>query len=201
MKKLIILFILSISIILLPSCSKFDETKTDSIYAQIVVKGYGKINLKLAYETAPITVKNFIKLAKDGFYDKTIFHRVIEGFMIQGGGYSINNGAPVLKSSDTIKGEFSANGVSNRINHKLGVISMARANNMDSASSQFFICSATASHLDGQYAAFGYTTDSASNDVVVKISKVQTELYSDLLQDYPSSPVVVTKIKLANKAF
>ena len=201
MKKLIILFILSISIILLPSCSKFDDTKTDSIYAQIVVKGYGKINLKLAYETAPITVKNFIKLAKDGFYDKTIFHRVIEGFMIQGGGYSINNGAPVLKSSDTIKGEFSANGVSNRINHKLGVISMARANNMDSASSQFFICSATASHLDGQYAAFGYTTDSASNDVVVKISKVQTELYSDLLQDYPSSPVVVTKIKLANKAF
>ena len=201
MKKLIILFILSISIILLPSCSKFDETKTDSIYAQIVVKGYGKINLKLAYETAPITVKNFIKLAKDGFYDKTIFHRVIEGFMIQGGGYSINNGAPVLKSSDTIKGEFSANGVSNRINHKLGVISMARANNMNSASSQFFICSATASHLDGQYAAFGYTTDSASNDVVVKISKVQTELYSDLLQDYPSSPVVVTKIKLANKAF
>lgn len=201
MKKLIILFILSISIILLPSCSKFDETKTDSIYAQIVVKGYGKINLKLAYETAPITVKNFIKLAKEGFYDKTIFHRVIEGFMIQGGGYTINNGAPVLKSSDTIKGEFSANGVSNRINHKLGVISMARANNMNSASSQFFICSATASHLDGQYAAFGYTTDSASNDVVVKISKVQTELYSDLLQDYPSSPVVVTKIKLANKAF
>lgn len=119
---------------------------------EISVKEYGKMQFELEPESAPITVENFVKLAKSGFYNGLTFHRIIAGFMIQGGDPLGNGtgGAP-----DKIKGEFSENGVDNKIEHRRGVISMARSQSFDSASSQFFICHEDATFLDGQYAAFG----------------------------------------------
>ena len=122
---------------------------------EIMVKNYGIITLTLDETVAPITVANFIKLAKEGFYDGLTFHRIMEGFMIQGGDPKGNGTGG---SSETIKGEFSANGVENNLLHKRGIISMARSNKMDSASSQFFIMHETSPHLDGKYAAFGWVT-------------------------------------------
>lgn len=124
--------------------------------AEIVVKDYGTIKLELDADTAPITVTNFVNLAKDGFYDGLTFHRIIDGFMIQGGD-PLGNGTG---GSDTnIKGEFELNGVENNISHVRGVISMARSEDYDSASSQFFIVQADSTYLDGQYAAFGNVTE------------------------------------------
>ncbi len=125
-------------------------------HAVITVENYGEIKLELDGDTAPITVKNFVKLAKSGFYDGLTFHRIISGFMIQGGD---PNGNGTGGSDETIKGEFSANGVENNISHKRGVISMARSTSYDSASSQFFIMHGDGTHLDGKYAAFGFVTD------------------------------------------
>ena len=120
------------------------------------VKDYGTISLELDADTAPISVTNFINLANEGFYDGLTFHRIISGFMIQGGD---PNGNGTGGSEKTIKGEFSANGVENDISHVRGVISMARANDPDSGSSQFFIVHEDSTFLDGQYAAFGHVTD------------------------------------------
>ncbi len=125
-------------------------------YAEIMVKNYGVIKLELYGDIAPITVQNFCDLANDGFYDGLTFHRIISGFMIQGGDPD-HNGTGGSKKN--IKGEFSANGVRNDLKHLRGVISMARSKNYDSASSQFFIMHQDAAHLDGQYAAFGLVTD------------------------------------------
>ena len=119
-------------------------------HAEIVVKDYGTIKLELDGDTAPITVKNFLTLAQSGYYDGKKFHRIIDGFMIQGGA-----GGPAA----SIKGEFTSNGVENNIKHVPGVISMARAQSKDSASSQFFIMVGTADWLDGEYAAFGHVTE------------------------------------------
>ena len=137
-------------------------------HAVIDVKDFGTIELELDADTAPITVTNFVNLAKDGFYDGLTFHRNIEGFMIQGGD---PNGNGTGGSKHTIKGEFSENGVENNMKHERGVISMARSQNYDSASSQFFIMHAKASHLDGQYAAFGKVTNGL--DVLDKLEKVK----------------------------
>ena len=136
--------------------------KTD--YVAIQVEDYGTIVVHLRADVAPITVANFQKLVSEKFYDGLIFHRVIEGFMIQGGDPKGNGTGG---SKENIKGEFSANGVDNTLSHKRGVISMARQGenpytgemNYDSASSQFFICHADSPHLDGDYAAFGYVTE------------------------------------------
>lgn len=125
-------------------------------HAVITVKDYGVIKLELDGDTAPITVKNFVELAKSGFYDGLTFHRIISGFMIQGGDPDGNGSGG---SGKEIKGEFSFNGVENNIKHKRGVISMARSKSYDSASSQFFIMHRDAEHLDGQYAAFGHVTE------------------------------------------
>lgn len=133
-------------------------------HAKITVKDYGTISLELDADTAPITVTNFVNLVKSGFYDGLTFHRIISGFMIQGGD---PKGDGTGGSDETIKGEFSANGVENTISHERGVISMARSQDYDSASSQFFIMHADASYLDGQYAAFGHVTDGM--DVVDEI--------------------------------
>ena len=122
----------------------------------IEVENYGTIKAVLYGETAPITVANFVKLAGEGFYDGLTFHRIISGFMIQGGD-PLGNGTG--GSAERIKGEFSQNGVANPIPHKRGVLSMARSSAMDSASSQFFIMHDTATHLDGSYAAFGCVTE------------------------------------------
>ena len=133
------------------------------------MKDGGVIDLELDEKAAPITVENFEKLVKDKFYDGLIFHRVINGFMIQGGD---PEGTGMGGPGWHIKGEFAANGWDNPIAHKRGVISMARAQNPDSAGSQFFIMHADADYLDGQYAAFGRVV--SGMDVVDKIASVPT---------------------------
>lgn len=137
-------------------------------HAAIDIKDYGTIELELDADIAPITVTNFVNLAKEGFYDGLTFHRNIAGFMIQGGD---PNGNGTGGSKQNIKGEFSANGIENNIKHERGVISMARSQNYDSASSQFFIMYDDATHLDGQYAAFGKVTKGL--DVLDKLEKVK----------------------------
>ena len=135
------------------------EAETQGIgthHAEIDIQDYGTITVELDGDAAPITVQNFMDLANDGFYDGLTFHRIIAGFMMQGGD---PNGNGTGGSENTIKGEFSSNGVENTLSHTRGAISMARAQDMDSASSQFFICHADSTFLDGQYACFGYVTD------------------------------------------
>ena len=135
--------------------------------AIIDIKDYGTIKVELNPKEAPITVENFVKLAKSGFYNGLTFHRVIKGFMIQGGCPKGNGtGGPGYE----IKGEFAANGVPNNISHKRGVISMARAYDPNSAGSQFFIMHKDGNFLDGQYAAFGETIEGI--EVVDKIAAV-----------------------------
>ena len=124
-------------------------------HAEITVKDYGTIKLELDEGAAPITVANFIQLAQSGFYDGLTFHRIMDGFMIQGGD---PDGNGTGGSKETIKGEFAKNGVSNPISHVKGTISMARSNDPNSARSQFFITVADATFLDGSYAAFGRVT-------------------------------------------
>lgn len=132
-----------------------DKQLTGIHHAVIKVKDYGTIKVKLDADAAPITVTNFVKLANEGFYNGLTFHRIMAGFMIQGGD---PNGDGTGGAEETIKGEFSANGVENNISHERGVISMARSTSPDSASSQFFIMHSEAEYLDGQYAAFGKVT-------------------------------------------
>lgn len=136
--------------------SENEELLTGLHHVTIDVQDYGTISLELDADTAPISVTNFINLANEGFYDGLTFHRIISGFMIQGGD---PNGNGTGGSEKTIKGEFSANGVENDISHVRGVISMARANDPDSGSSQFFIVHEDSTSLDGQYAAFGHVTE------------------------------------------
>ena len=133
--------------------------------AVIEMENGKKMVLELYPETAPITVENFEKLANSGFYNGLIFHRVIEGFMIQGGD---PEGTGCGGPGYTIKGEFSSNGIKNDLKHTRGVISMARASDYDSASSQFFIVQEDSTHLDSRYAAFGHVTEGM--DIVDKIA-------------------------------
>lgn len=137
---------------------------TGKHHAEIVVKNYGTIVLELDADVAPITVENFANLVNDGFYNGLTFHRIISGFMIQGGD-PLGNGTG--GSSKTIKGEFASNGVKNSISHVRGTISMARSSMPNSASSQFFIVHQDSTFLDGQYAAFGTVT--SGMEVVDKI--------------------------------
>ena len=137
---------------------------TGTHHAEIEVKDYGTIEVELDADSAPVTVTNFVKLAQDGFYDGLTFHRIIDGFMIQGGD---PNGDGTGGSDENIKGEFSNNGVENNISHTRGTISMARAQDPDSGSSQFFIVQADSTFLDGDYAGFGHVTEGM--DIVDKI--------------------------------
>ena len=135
-------------------------------HVEIQVKDYGTIAVELDADTAPITVTNFVNLAKEGFYDNLTFHRIMDGFMIQGGD---PNGDGTGGADKTIKGEFSSNGVENEISHTRGTISMARAQDPDSASSQFFIVQEDSDYLDGDYAAFGHVT--SGMEIVDQICK------------------------------
>ena len=146
----------------------------------------GIITCELYPDIAPQSVYNFISLANKGFYDGLIFHRVISGFMIQGGD---PKGVGIGGPGYCIKGEFSANGVKNDLSHKRGVLSMARAQAMDSAGSQFFIMHKDAPHLDGQYAAFGKVV--AGMEVVDKIASVRTDW-----NDKPTTPVRMKTVEL-----
>lgn len=158
---------------LLAGCGTKGESKkenssqtdnSDDTKVQITVKEYGTIEVALDEEAAPLTVENFLKLTEEGFYDGLTFHRIIDGFMIQGGDPKGNGTGG---SDETIKGEFSENGVENPLSHTRGAISMARSQDYASASSQFFIVQEDSTYLDGQYAAFGYVTEGM--DVVDKI--------------------------------
>ena len=179
--KRLILFVLAVSLLLTLCGCKFanttagttgepatnpaatdgnkNENKLDptlKYYAEIEIENYGKITILLAQDVAPITCANFVKLAKSGFYDGLTFHRIMSGFMMQGGD---PDGTGFGGSEETIFGEFAINGFMNTLSHKRGVISMARSKANNSASSQFFIVHQDSTFLDGSYAAFGYVTE------------------------------------------
>lgn len=154
-------------------------------HAEITVKDMGVISVELDGDTAPITVQNFMDLANEGFYDGLTFHRIIDGFMIQGGDPNHNGTGG---SEKTIKGEFSANGVENNISHTRGTISMARSNDMDSASSQFFIVQTDSTSLDGQYAGFGHVT--SGMEIVDQICKDAVVTDNNGSVDYENQPVI-----------
>ena len=143
-------------------------------------------------DLAPKTVENFVKLANDNFYDGLIFHRVIKDFMIQGGGFDANMNE---KESETIVGEFNANGINNPLLHKRGVISMARTNVPNSASSQFFIMHKDYPSLDGQYAAFGKITEGL--EYVDEIAEAKTTVYEPMgMTDVPAEPIIIKTITI-----
>lgn len=152
----------------------------------ITMKNGDSMEAELYPEIAPITVENFLKLIDKKFFDGTVFHRIIKGFMIQGGGYTEDG---EHKPCDSIKGEFTANGFTNNLKHEKGVLSMARTSFPNSASSQFFIMHEAAPHLDGQYAAFGKVTKGL--DVVDKIASVKTNFV-----DSPLEPQVIESIRV-----
>ena len=176
MKKQLCIVLLLVSALLLCACGSKPAEPAEPAgsadaaeglhHVELVVRDYGTITLELDADAAPITVANFLKLAESGFYDGLTFHRIMDGFMIQGGDPDGNGSGG---SGETIKGEFQQNGVDNPISHVKGVISMARAKNPDSASSQFFITVADSTFLDGAYAAFGHVTDGM--DVAEQIAK------------------------------
>ena len=190
MKKL--LFILLAVLMAFTACGGSDTEEItfesgETIMVQIEMENGGIIKLELYPEKAPITCANFVKLAKEGFYDGLIFHRVIKDFMIQGGDPT---GTGMGGADENIKGEFAVNGVQNDLSHERGVISMARSRSYDSASSQFFICHADAKYLDGQYAAFGKVTEGM--EVVDEIAEVKTDY-----NDRPMIDMVIKTITVA----
>lgn len=150
------------------------------------IKDFGTMEIELFPSTAPITVKNFLTLVTSGFYNGLSFHRIIEGFMIQGGD-PLGNGTG--GSKEKIKGEFAQNGIHNPLKHTRGVISMARSMMPNSASSQFFIMHKDAPHLDGAYAAFGAVVKGI--DIVDEIASVDVDY-----NDAPLKPVLITKVEL-----
>ena len=190
MKKIIafilcaVMLTFSLSLSSCGSTAPYDKSETETNFVLIDVEDKGQIVVELYPDVAPITVANFKKLVSQGFYDGLIFHRVISGFMIQGGD---PEGKGTGGSSETIKGEFSANGVENNLKHERGVISMARSDDMDSASSQFFIVHKTYPSLDGKYAAFGKVV--YGMDTVDKIAEVATNY-----RDKPLENVVMKEV-------
>ena len=197
MKRLISLILALLAslgaLLCIPGCSKNAEEETvpagetgETIMVQIEMDNGGIIKLELYPDIAPITVANFEKLVREGFYDGLIFHRVIKNFMIQGGDPT---GTGMGGAKENIKGEFASNGVKNSLSHTRGVISMARSQKKDSASSQFFICHADAKYLDGDYAAFGKVVEGM--DVVDEIANVKTNY-----NDKPLTDVVMKSVTI-----
>ena len=163
-KSIIVIMVVVAMLACLTGCGGADTT-----YADIVIKDYGTVTVELDFESAPITCENFVHLAKEGFYDGLTFHRIMEGFMMQG---CDPEGNGTGGSGKTIVGEFTSNGHNNPLSHIRGAISMARSNHPDSASSQFFIVHEDSTFLDGQYATFGYVIDGMS--VVDEICEAAT---------------------------
>ena len=200
MKKIITFLLVLILTALLCSSLLFScaQKKEPNPIVEITMMSGETIRMELYPDVAPLSVANFLKYVKDGFYDGMVFHRIIQGFMIQTGGFSKveieGNAYPLVKDATypSIKGEFSSNKVKNDLKHTTGVVSMARTDDPDSASAGFFICSADAPHLDGEYAAFGKVTDEESLAVVLKLEKVQVQRSGYLLQEidgkYYASP-------------
>lgn len=201
MKKYIVCAMLSILLVFSTGCAESQgiESQTSGTKPQtsgalhhvtIDVKDYGTIFVELDGANAPISTDNFISLAKDGFYDGLTFHRIISGFMIQGGDPDGNGKGG---SGSTIKGEFSLNGVKNPLSHTRGAISMARSQDYDSASSQFFIVQKDNPRLDGQYAVFGYVTKGM--DIVDKICEDTPVVDNNGTVEKENQPVI-TSIKV-----
>ena len=158
---------------------------------KFTIKNYGEITAELYPEKAPETVENFLGLVKEGFFEGLIFHRVINGFMIQGGGFDVEF---KQKRAKAIKCEFITNGfMANDLRHTRGVLSMARTSDPNSASSQFFIMHKDAPHLDAQYAGFGKVVEGI--EVVDKIANIQTTSYG-WYDDVPKIPVVIEKVEI-----
>ena len=158
--------------------------QADKVNVEIDIKSYGKITLELDAKNAPISVANFVELAKSGFYDGLTFHRIMDGFMMQGG-----NAEGTGKSAQSIKGEFSNNGVNNPLKHTRGAISMARVGGLnDSASSQFFIVHKDSLFLDGEYAAFGYVTSGI--EIVDKICSETPVVDNNGTVEKPNQPII-----------
>ena len=174
----------------------FTETTETTEYVKLTIKHYGDVVIRLRSDIAPITVANFQSLVAKGFYNGLTFHRVMQGFMIQGGD---PKGDGTGGSDTTIKGEFKINGVQNDLSHITGVISMARKRMpYDSATSQFFICNADASaSLDGKYAGFGYVV--AGLDVILTVSEVEVKASASGENSVPVEPVVIEKICFVKK--
>lgn len=159
------------------------------------VKNFGTMTAELYPEVAPLTVANFLSLVENKFFDGLIFHRVIAGFMLQGGGYDEEM---QHKDAKAIKGEFAANGfATNTLKHTRGVLSMARTNDPNSASSQFFIMHAPAPYLDGQYAGFGKVIE--GDEVIDAIANVETGNYGFYMQDVPVEAVVIETVELLSE--
>lgn len=171
-KKFILLLMVTIlSVVTITGCNNQNDNEKENKdmlkgkhHVEINIKDYGTIKVELDADTAPITVTNFVNLVKDGFYDGLTFHRIIKDFMIQGGDPEGNGTGG---SDEEIDGEFASNGIENNISHKRGVISMARSQDYNSASSQFFIVHKDSTFLDGEYAGFGHVT--AGMEIVDKI--------------------------------
>lgn len=158
-KKRKLLVILALVLVLLLSACGKDEKEVQGVgthHVEINIKDFGKITVELNGDVAPVTVENFMKLAEEGFYDGLTFHRIVSGFVIQGGDPL---GTGMGGSKENIVGEFSDNGVENNLSHTRGAISMARSLSYDSASSQFFIVHEDSLYLDGKYACLGYVTE------------------------------------------
>ena len=185
---LIVLALATAGVIIYSRLSEPDYSKVPYPTVTITMENGDEIHLELYPDVAPNTVANFVQLAQDGFYDGTIFHRVIAGFMIQGGDPT---GTGMGGPGFTIKGEFSANGFANNLSHTRGVISMARAQDYNSAGSQFFIMHADAPSLDGQYAAFGRVTDEESLAVVDAIATTLTDSNDKPLSEWKMKSVTV----------
>lgn len=166
---------------------------------KIYVKDYGVMSFELDYENAPISAKNFVKLARSGFYEGIIYHRVIKNFMIQCGGYKYKDEKITIEEPNYhIKGEFKSNGVNNTISHERGVISMARTMVKDSACAQFFVCHKDAKFLDGEYAAFGHMIDGF--DCLDKIAKVRTyKGYDNIPDDFPYEIIMIEKVEVIDE--
>ena len=185
---LIVLALATAGVVIYARLSEPDYSKVPYPTVTITMENGDAIHLELYPDVAPNTVANFVQLAQDGFYDGTIFHRVIAGFMIQGGDPT---GTGMGGPGFTIKGEFSANGFANNLSHTRGVISMARAQDYNSAGSQFFIMHADAPSLDGQYAAFGRVTDEESLAVVDAIATTLTDSNDKPLSEWKMKSVTV----------
>lgn len=168
----------------------FIDTNETTDFVKITMQNSDEIVVELMPDVAPLTVANFKKLVGQGFYDGLIFHRVISGFMIQGGD---PQGTGMGGSKETVKGEFRVNGFNNPLSHERGVISMARSQFYNSASSQFFICHADAKFLDGQYASFGKVVEGM--DAVDRIAEVQTDY-----NDRPLAEQRMKKVAFVKKA-
>ncbi len=188
---------LLVLVFLLSGCGQEKEhvQMLGKVNVEITVKEYGVIALELDGDTAPKTVANFVKLVKEKFYDGLTFHRIIDGFMIQGGDPL---GTGTGGSDETIEGEFAQNGISNSISHQRGVISMARNGyDMNSASSQFFIVQKDSTYLDGEYAAFGKVTSGMEVvDAIAKNTKVEDENGTVLKENQP----IIEKIRIKKDA-